>query len=53
VISPTFIQIPKRGKNTCFGLAWGKRGWYQWEGERGRKMVKDSEYGTNTMYTSM
>jgi hypothetical protein len=33
-------------------LLWG-RGWYQWERGGGGEMVKDGEYGENTVYTWM
>jgi hypothetical protein len=49
LLSSFLYRIRKQEGRT--GPAWG--GWYQWEEEEGREMVKEGEYGANTMKTCM
>jgi hypothetical protein len=41
------MQNQRTGRK--IGLGWAD--WYQWKAEGGGEMVKEGEYGTNTMYT--
>jgi hypothetical protein len=42
-----FFSYTKSENKFCLG------DWYQWKGGGGEEKVKESEYGTNTVYTLM